>query len=61
MARCDPARLECDVAAGSLHRMQLDQEPVAEIAECSPSHAGELAQLQLEVVEVHVMIFSLAA
>jgi hypothetical protein len=41
--------------------MQLDQEPVAEIAECSPSHAGELAQLQLEVVEVHVMIFSLAA
>jgi hypothetical protein len=41
--------------------MQLDQEPVAEIIERSPSDARELAELELEVVEVHSVIFSLAA
>jgi hypothetical protein len=61
VARCDSARLDRDVAAGSLHRMQLDQEPVAEIIEGRPSDARELAELELEVVEVHSVIFSLAA
>jgi chaperone required for assembly of F1-ATPase len=61
VARCDAARLERDAAVGSLHRVQLDQEAVAEITEGRPSDPWELAELELEVVEVHSAIFSLAA
>jgi hypothetical protein len=61
VTRRDPTRLERDVAAGSLHCVQLDQEPVAEVAERRPPDARELAELELEVVEVHSVIFSLAA
>jgi hypothetical protein len=57
----DPACLDRDVTAGALHCVQLDQEPVAEITERGPSDARQLAELELEVVQVHFVIFSLAA
>jgi hypothetical protein len=57
----DTARLERTIAADVVHGVQLEEEPIPVLGEGDPAHPGELAQLQLEIVEVHSAFISLAA
>jgi hypothetical protein len=60
VARRDTGRLEGDAAA-DVHRVQLHEEALSDLSERDPTDPGQFAELELEIVEVHSGIASLAA